>query len=557
MKKTKAVVWLLTLVTLLAGVLQTPISAKKDAEPMYYGREALSALENAEAYLFAYDMIVSGVEKSAAEITVFDGRNALSKDELHMVFDAYLRDHVEHFWIGSTYNYTYNSESVQTVKPSYIMSGEELELAKVAFVEAADAILSQIDTSDGEYERELAIHDILAAKVSYVKGAPNAHNAYGAIVQGKAVCEGYAEALQYLLLRAGIRSFIMLGESKDPSSGGVVGHAWNAVRIDGSYYHVDLTWNDQGESLYHSYFNLSDSQIREDHTIDDSRYPLPVCDKYDAHYFSVNSEFVFAVPYSERRIAELLENNGMTANLYIPDDKDAFIAWLGENISNIADELSISGRFSYGYSSIGREVFVYLNVCEHTSLSRVAPKKAGCTENGNIEYYVCECGKWFADSGASTMITNKSSVDIISSGHEWTVKTEDAEHLRANAADCSEFDTYWYECSKCEKISAKHYFEGDTAGAHVADVSSGYLYDKSCHWHPCAGCEDARFDESFHDEGDVCSVCGYAKSAQGGKVLDDFIPDIFDTPVTFAVIGALGGIVFLAVVIGIIKSRRR
>lgn len=88
--------------------------------------------------------------------------------------------------------------------------------------------------------------------------------------------------------RAGIQSFLITGSSVNPSTGTSEGHAWNAVRIDGKYYHVDVTWDDQGDNLFYAYFNKSTAVIREDHTIDEPAYALPVCTGEEADYFVVN-----------------------------------------------------------------------------------------------------------------------------------------------------------------------------------------------------------------------------------------------------------------------------
>lgn len=51
--------------------------------------------------------------------------------------------------------------------------------------------------------------------------------------------------------------------------------------------------------------------------------------------------------------------------------------------------------------------------------TKVAAADATCTENGNIEYYTCECGKWFTDENATQEIADKNSVVIEKKGHSW------------------------------------------------------------------------------------------------------------------------------------------
>ena len=485
----------------------------------YYGRAALATLENATELLFAYDALVAGVEACREEITVYNGHDELTKDELTVAWDAYLRDHTEHFWLGNTYSYAHRGGGVITVKPKYLMSGDELEAARVDFEAAADAITVSLKSGMTEYERELALHDLLAAKVSYVDDAPNAHNAYGALVEGRAVCEGYAEAFQYLLRRVGIQSFIITGESDDPKTGESVGHAWNAVRIDGSFYHVDLTWNDQEGFLYHSYFNLPNSEILRDHVIGEAGFPLPVCNSDAKSYFKINSARRITAPYSAKGIAAMLSANAMRVSV-LADDPAALVAFVQNNIDGIAGELGVRGTYTYGLANSGGEVLIFLSACPHTDLTRVGAKAPTCTENGNVEYYVCTCGSLFSDSKGENMIFSKDSLTVVSPGHDWSVKHKDAEHLRSEPETCAERDTYWYDCAECGITSATLYFSGDRTGDHSRGTEMGH--DLNSHWTRCLYCDEKHYDEDNHTlDGLTCTVCGYVVLGEIGETLED------------------------------------
>lgn len=318
----------------------------------YYGRSALAAMSNSTALLYAYDKITAGIGASEAEISVYNGTNAITQAEIKTVLDAYRRDHTEHFWMGNSYSISYTTATVISLRPTYIMSGAELETAKETFDDAVDEMLSGITSVMSEYEREKLLHDRLAAKITYVETS-NAHNAYGAIVEEKAVCEGYAEAYQYLLQCAGLQSFIATGTSANPATGTPEGHAWNIVRIDGRYYHVDLTWDDQGEYLFYAYFNKTDTRIKEDHVITETAYALPVCNSEVADYFTINGGKMETLDTAI--VGTMLKNNGLTARVYVTGDKTAFIEAFQTNIRTVAAQAGVSDSFSYGYAQLGRE----------------------------------------------------------------------------------------------------------------------------------------------------------------------------------------------------------
>ncbi len=82
-------------------------------------------------------------------------------------------------------------------------------------------------------------------------------------------------------------------------------------------------------------------------------------------------------------------------------------------------------------------------------LTKVEAKSQSCTEEGNVEYYTCSCGKWFTDNTATTEITDKTSVVIEKDDHDYTeLKNNEAEH--------------WYECVCGDKDTSENH-KGGTA----------------------------------------------------------------------------------------------
>ena len=206
----KRLILFITLISLLVGMLSFNASASpdfipivEDVPPEYYGRKALEALPSFKELTYAYDAITAGVEAMSEEISVYDGEHSLSEDELKIALDAYRRDRADHFWLGNAYNVTMAGDKILYFCPTYLIEKSELPEKKDAFDTAVNSIIAAIPSIMGEFEREVTIHDTLAKRIEYDLTAPNAHNAYGALVEGKAVCEGYAEALQVLLMKAG------------------------------------------------------------------------------------------------------------------------------------------------------------------------------------------------------------------------------------------------------------------------------------------------------------------------------------------------------------------
>ncbi|MGG3660141.1 transglutaminase domain-containing protein [Bacillus pseudomycoides] len=157
-------------------------------------------------------------------------------------------------------NYTF------TLKITYRESKEQTNYVKT---QAKSIINSIVQAGMDEHEKVKAIHDYVVKHVSYDTSF-QAYTAYEALANRSAVCQGYALLTYQLLKEAGIENHIVTG------TGNGQPHAWNQVKIEGKWYHLDTTFDDpipdvQGRVTY-SYYNLSDAQIAQDHQWDRNKF---------------------------------------------------------------------------------------------------------------------------------------------------------------------------------------------------------------------------------------------------------------------------------------------
>ena len=230
---------------LLLTALTFHVSAE---EPML--RYGYSTLPN-EGTRYVYTLLTEAVPTLEEEIFIPEG--TLTQEEMLVVRDAFASDYPAYFWFRGhmtvssragvgwtvTLHYTLGDESVSADSPSLIAARQAVD-ARVE--ELISGIPADCDTDE---ERALYLHDLLAGEIEYVF---NEHDqtVYGALVNGKAVCAGYARAYQLLLNEIGIRAWYVSGEGGNPISGESEAHAWNLVFLDDHCYYTDLTWNDQG-----------------------------------------------------------------------------------------------------------------------------------------------------------------------------------------------------------------------------------------------------------------------------------------------------------------------
>ena len=126
-------------------------------------------------------------------------------------------------------------------------------------------------------QKAKAIHDYLIVHCSYNERVAStagnqyhdAFTAYGALVKGSAVCQGYAAAFNLMAQKCGLPSMAICGRA------GGVAHAWNYVDLGSSSRYIDCTWDDTlqtGGGICYDYFNVSKSVIARNHTWEQKKY---------------------------------------------------------------------------------------------------------------------------------------------------------------------------------------------------------------------------------------------------------------------------------------------
>ena len=105
-----------------------------------------------------------------------------------------------------------------------------------------DQLVDQANTlCQTDLEKVFYVHEWLVQNIAYDRehlsdDVQDDHNLRGALLDGTAVCDGYAKTYALTLRKLGITGVLVT--SKD------IGHAWNMVELDGNWYQVDCTWDD-------------------------------------------------------------------------------------------------------------------------------------------------------------------------------------------------------------------------------------------------------------------------------------------------------------------------
>lgn len=165
-------------------------------------------------------------------------------------------------YIVDSYFYTLRTWSARAklnISVSYRETPEE-----TAYVnrQTREIVEDLITPSMDDHLKVKMIHDWIVRTLRYDTDYER-YTAYSALTDRRAVCQGYSLLAYKLLQAAGIENTIVEG-TVDTGD-----HAWNLVRLDGVWYHLDTTWDDplpdRKDQVSYAYYLKTDEEMRKDH----------------------------------------------------------------------------------------------------------------------------------------------------------------------------------------------------------------------------------------------------------------------------------------------------
>ncbi len=302
----------------LPDIAKTPHTPLSKAE--YYQYSTLNDNEKS-----AYRLICDAIENTQNSVNL-KSKN-LSFNDVWVIFQKVIADNPQYFWVSKFISYTEISENGKAVLINlYIQytDGEitdtfdktaskliatadrvKIEAQISDFYAKSEALLCEIPPSLPDIEKEKLIHDGILKGVSYDYENMNNEatrenylriwDAYGALINGKAVCEGYSRLFQHLCYQVGINANYVVGNTQGQP------HAWNVIKLNDGWYHIDVTWDDGSTDglMIYSYFNLTANEILKDHTIDNTVYATPPAASVENAFYNtlgINIKDVTAPP---------------------------------------------------------------------------------------------------------------------------------------------------------------------------------------------------------------------------------------------------------------------
>ena len=197
------------------------------------------------------------------------------KDTENITNDNYILSNINNF--VSTYNsynrifVNYNSIGRVNITFERIYNKQQIE----AINRKIDSIIKDvINNNMSDEEKIKAIHDYIINNTKYDEERANivksgtydtllhsSNTAYGTLFNGKAICGGYTDTMALFLDKLGFKNYKISTNS----------HIWNAVYINGTWKHLDLTWDDPvtntgDDILEYNFFLVSDEELENKNT---------------------------------------------------------------------------------------------------------------------------------------------------------------------------------------------------------------------------------------------------------------------------------------------------
>lgn len=173
-------------------------------------------------------------------------------------------------------NYVHPYNSFKTIKTKVSSNNEiTLEIQKKyseekinKINELVNIVISELDLNNiDDLTKIERIHNYILNHTVYDKNTNNfdINSAYGSLIEGHAVCSGYADAFSIFMNIYKIPNIRVSSEN----------HLWNLVYINGKWLHIDLTWDDSENNKYdNNYFLITKEKLfsldTKEHNFDES-----------------------------------------------------------------------------------------------------------------------------------------------------------------------------------------------------------------------------------------------------------------------------------------------
>jgi hypothetical protein len=257
----------------------------------------------------AYDALLTAVRGMESAVTFPE---AVTPDAVLKIYKLVYTQESDIFWLDSVFSRP--SAPTDSLQLSYRYDKERTETMKGELTLAANAVLEKIPPGGEPYDVLLYFHDAIIKNCVFSAESENCNSAYGALVDGKAQCEGYAFAFSLLCDKAGVENIVVTGKNAQGDT-----HAWNKVRLESGWYNVDCTWDDpvlkreSPDFVRYDYFFVPDDDILNiTHFQDIEHFYPPICGDGELTYFKTEGLYFSSLQEGIDGLAARIRKQALT-----------------------------------------------------------------------------------------------------------------------------------------------------------------------------------------------------------------------------------------------------
>lgn len=226
----------------------------------------------------------------------------------------------------------YLERSIKRFKISQIGEEDIVDITYTTTKEQEDYISSElkkvleqiINPNMNESDIVKAINEYIVKRYTYDRSLEE-DNAYYALTTGLAMCQGYSMTAYKMFEMSGLECRIVIGTLNGE------GHAWNLVKVDENWYHIDVTNND--DIIRDSYLLVSDDSLSENgFDWDRTQYPIST-----SNYYNILTSYIDETN-EEKNVSEVTSNNNVNID---ESDIDKMISENVEEIQSIMYDVGL------------------------------------------------------------------------------------------------------------------------------------------------------------------------------------------------------------------------
>lgn len=275
---------------------------------------------------------------------------------------------------------------VSGVRLTFVMDKEFYNKANKELNDFMTELKEQVKDKN-EFQRELYIYDYLFNNTVYNEDEAYSGSIYGTIINHKGRCEGLCKSFMWCMRKLDNECICISGAPNWENTSTYANHSWNIVKIDGSYYHLDITVDnmnmkegDHNPPTY-GFFNVSDDFVLKTRSIEKVYTDLgvPKCTDEKRNYHIFNSLLVKKTDDPKTAFFNVLKRhfkNNKLDNITVKfEDKENYNAvtqsaedYLKEFFQQFSDITSYT--YTTYYNELSNTIVIY---CETESIEPAEP----------------------------------------------------------------------------------------------------------------------------------------------------------------------------------------